>query len=102
MGKIVAVRTTLLTGPCTFDPFLLPCRALRSAGFIEIEVDEAGCAPGVIHSYKATHAAARRHGPCGPMHGTITAVHAPTSSTVHTWRSFAIATGADCGRRHWH
>lgn len=34
--KILDVRTTLLTGPCTNDPFLREARKLRSAAFIEI------------------------------------------------------------------
>ena len=34
--KIIDVRTTLLTGPCTNDPFLREARKLRSAAFIEI------------------------------------------------------------------
>lgn len=34
--KITDVRTTLLTGPCTNDPFLREARKLRSAAFIEI------------------------------------------------------------------
>ena len=35
-GTITNVKTILLTGPCSLDPFLLPCRAIRSAAFIEI------------------------------------------------------------------
>ena len=35
-NEIVDVKTVLLTGPCSLDPFLLPCRAARSAAFIEI------------------------------------------------------------------
>ena len=35
-GKITDVKTILLTGPCSLDPYLLPCRAIRSAAFIEI------------------------------------------------------------------
>jgi L-alanine-DL-glutamate epimerase-like enolase superfamily enzyme len=34
--RITDVRTTLLTGPCTNDPFLREARKLRSAAFIEI------------------------------------------------------------------
>lgn len=34
--KITDVRTTLLTGPCTNDPFLREARKVRSAAFIEI------------------------------------------------------------------
>jgi len=34
--KIKDVRTTLLTGPCTNDPFLREARKVRSAAFIEI------------------------------------------------------------------
>ena len=37
--KITDVKTTLLTGPCTNDPFLLECRKLRSAAFIEVFTD---------------------------------------------------------------
>ena len=37
--KITDVRTTLLTGPCTNDPYVLEIRKLRSAAFIEIETD---------------------------------------------------------------
>jgi L-alanine-DL-glutamate epimerase-like enolase superfamily enzyme len=36
---ITDVRTTLLTGPCTNDPFLREARQLRSAAFIEILTD---------------------------------------------------------------
>ena len=36
MTTITDVRTTLLTGPCTNDPFLREARKLRSAAFIEI------------------------------------------------------------------
>lgn len=36
--RIVDVRTTLLTGPCTDDPWLLPFKRLRSAAFVEVEV----------------------------------------------------------------
>src|SRR5688572_27964747 len=35
--KITDVRTTLLTGPCTNDPYVLEIRQLRSAAFIGIE-----------------------------------------------------------------
>jgi len=34
--KITDVRTTLLTGPCTHDPYILEARGLRSAAFIEV------------------------------------------------------------------
>src|SRR5690348_5650906 len=34
--KILDVRTTLLTGPSTNDPFLREARKLRSAAFIEV------------------------------------------------------------------
>ena len=34
--KITDIRTTLLTGPCTNDPFLSEARKLRSAAFIEV------------------------------------------------------------------
>jgi galactonate dehydratase len=37
--KIVDVRTTLLTGPSTNDPFLREARKLRSAAFVEIVTD---------------------------------------------------------------
>ena len=37
--KITDVRTILLTGPCTNDPFLREARKLRSAAFIEIHTD---------------------------------------------------------------
>lgn len=37
--KITNVRTVLLTGPCTNDPFLGETRKLRSAAFIEIHTD---------------------------------------------------------------
>ena len=37
--KITDVKTVLLTGPNTNDPFLSEARKLRSAAFIEIETD---------------------------------------------------------------
>lgn len=37
--KIIDVRTILLTGPCTHDPYLSEARKLRSAAFIEIVTD---------------------------------------------------------------
>jgi L-alanine-DL-glutamate epimerase-like enolase superfamily enzyme len=37
--QITDVRTVLLTGPCTRDPYLLELRKLRSAAFIEIMTD---------------------------------------------------------------
>jgi len=37
--KITDVKTVLLTGPCTNDPFLSETRKLRSAAFIEIHTD---------------------------------------------------------------
>jgi L-alanine-DL-glutamate epimerase-like enolase superfamily enzyme len=37
--KITDVRTTLLTGPSTNDPFFREARARRSAAFIEIDTD---------------------------------------------------------------
>lgn len=37
--RITDIRTVLLTGPCTGDPFLLEMRKLRSAAFIEIVTD---------------------------------------------------------------
>ncbi len=39
MMRITDVRTILLTGPCTNDPFLTQCRKRRSAAFIEIQTD---------------------------------------------------------------
>ncbi len=40
-ARITDVRTVLLTGPCTGDPFLSETRRLRSAAFIEIHTDTA-------------------------------------------------------------
>jgi len=37
--KITDVKTILLTGPCTNDPYLLAIRKRRSAAFIEIHTD---------------------------------------------------------------
>ncbi len=37
--KITDVKTVLLTGPCTGDPYLLAARRLRSAALIEIHTD---------------------------------------------------------------
>lgn len=37
--KITDIKTVLLTGPCTNDPFLSETRKLRSAAFIEIHTD---------------------------------------------------------------
>ena len=37
--KITDVKTVLLTGPCTNDPFLGETRRLRSAAFVEIHTD---------------------------------------------------------------
>jgi L-alanine-DL-glutamate epimerase-like enolase superfamily enzyme len=37
--KITDVRTILLTGPCTNDPYLSEARKLRSAAFIEVITD---------------------------------------------------------------
>jgi galactonate dehydratase len=37
--KITDVRTVLLTGPCTDDPFLSEARKRRSAAFIEVHTD---------------------------------------------------------------
>jgi len=37
--KITDVKTVLLTGPCTNDPFLSRCRKRRSAAFIEVYTD---------------------------------------------------------------
>ena len=38
--KITDVKTVLLTGPCTNDPFLSEIRKRRSAAFIEIHTDD--------------------------------------------------------------
>ena len=37
--KIIDVKTVLLTGPCTNDPYILSVRKRRSAAFIEIHTD---------------------------------------------------------------
>lgn len=37
--KIIDVKTILLTGPCTNDPYLSEARKLRSAAFVEITTD---------------------------------------------------------------
>jgi len=37
--KITDVKTVLLTGPCTGDPYILSARRLRSAALIEIHTD---------------------------------------------------------------
>ena len=37
--KITDVRTVLLTGPCTDDPYILSARKLRSAALIELHTD---------------------------------------------------------------
>lgn len=37
--KITNIKTILLTGPCTLDPFLSEARKQRSVAFIEIETD---------------------------------------------------------------
>lgn len=37
--KITEVKTILLTGPCTLDPYLSEARKVRSAAFITIETD---------------------------------------------------------------
>ena len=37
--KITDVKTVLLTGPCTLDPYLSEARTLRSAAFIVISTD---------------------------------------------------------------
>src|SRR6188472_84175 len=39
--KITDVRTTLLTGPSTNDPFLREARTLRSAAFVEVITESA-------------------------------------------------------------
>ncbi|MEO6003181.1 MAG: mandelate racemase/muconate lactonizing enzyme family protein [Opitutus sp.] len=46
---ITDVRTTLLTGPCTNDPFLREARKLRSAAFIEVLTD--GTHTGIGETY---------------------------------------------------
>ena len=38
-AKITDVKTVLLTGPCTGDPYILSARRLRSAALIEIHTD---------------------------------------------------------------
>jgi L-alanine-DL-glutamate epimerase-like enolase superfamily enzyme len=38
--KITDVKTVLLTGPCTNDPFVSEVRKWRSAAFIEIHTDK--------------------------------------------------------------
>jgi len=38
--KITDIRTVLLTGPCTNDPFLSEARKRRSAASIEIHTDD--------------------------------------------------------------
>lgn len=47
--KITDVKTTLLTGPCTGDPYILSARKLRSAALIEIHTD--GPYTGIGESY---------------------------------------------------
>lgn len=37
--KITGVKTILLTGPCTLDPYLSEARKVRSAAFIKVETD---------------------------------------------------------------
>lgn len=37
--KIIDVKTILLTGPCSNDPYILAARSLRSAALIEISTD---------------------------------------------------------------
>lgn len=39
MPRITDVRTVLLTGPCTNDPYLSESRRLRSAAFVEVHTD---------------------------------------------------------------
>ena len=46
--KITDVRTILLTGPCTNDPFLREARKVRSAAFIEIHTDTGFIGLGVM------------------------------------------------------
>ena len=38
--RITDVRTVLLTGPCTNDPFIRKARRFRSAAFIEVHTDD--------------------------------------------------------------
>ena len=47
--KITDVKTVLLTGPCTGDPYILTARQLRSAALIEIHTD--GPHTGIGESY---------------------------------------------------
>ncbi len=47
--KVTDVRTVLLTGPCTADPFLLEARRLRSVALIEIHTE--GPAVGIGETY---------------------------------------------------
>lgn len=47
--KITDVRTVLLTGPCTGDPYLIETRRLRSVSLIEIHTD--GPHTGIGESY---------------------------------------------------
>ena len=47
--RITDVRTVLLTGPCTNDPYLSQCRRFRSAAFIEVHTD--GGLVGIGESY---------------------------------------------------
>jgi galactonate dehydratase len=37
--RITDIKTVLLTGPCSNDPYVLECRKLRSAAFIEVHTD---------------------------------------------------------------
>ena len=52
--KITDVRTVLLTGPCTHDPWVTAIRELRSAAFIEVHTD-AGLI-GIGETYTGYHA----------------------------------------------
>ena len=52
--KITDVRTILLTGPCTHDPWVTAIRKLRSAAFIEVHTD-AGLI-GIGETYTGYHA----------------------------------------------
>ena len=65
--KITDVRTVLLTGPCTKDPFLSEFRKHRSAAFIEIHTDTGLI--GVGESYNGYR--------CAELHPPAVAYFAP-------------------------
>jgi len=48
--QITDVKTHLLTGPCTLDPYLLQVRQVRSAAFIEIQTDSGLCGLGETYA----------------------------------------------------